>query len=177
MWYTLWIYSWSTVENTDANRLIIFCSSTTPQAFLRSSAPGALSTLVTYVVLYSLTRTTLMSPGKNEIRACRYALNFFNEHCREHYFSSCTTPQALRQSSPPDALRTLVTSVVLYSLTRATVMSPGKAKHVSVDIRFWIYSLSTLENTDEKRTFFVRSPHHKHFGKAQHLVPWALWWH
>ena len=126
MWYTLWIYSWSTVENTDANRLIIFCSSTTPQAFLRSSAPGALSTLVTYVVLYSLTRTTLMSPGKNEIRACRYALNFFNEHCREHYFSSCTTPQALRQSSPPDALRTLVTSVVLYSLTRATVMSPGK---------------------------------------------------
>ena len=25
--------------------------------------------------------------------------------------------------------------------------------------------------------FFVRSPHHKHFGKAQHLVLWALWWH
>ena len=28
----------------------------------------------------------------------------------------------------------------------------------------------TLENTDENRIFFVRSPHHKHFGKAQHLV-------
>ena len=24
------------------------------------------------------------------------------------------------------------------------------------------YSLSTLENTDENRIFFVRSPHHKH---------------
>ena len=23
---------------------------------------------------------------------------------------------------------------------------------------------------DENRIFFVRSPHHKHFGKAQHLV-------
>ena len=41
----------------------------------------------------------------------------------------------------------------------------------------WIYSLSTPENTDENRIFFVRSPHHKNFGKAQHLVLWALWWH
>ena len=32
------------------------------------------------------------------------------------------------------------------------------------------YLLSTLENNDENRIFFVRSPHHKHFGKAQHLV-------
>ena len=31
--------------------------------------------------------------------------------------------------------------------------------------------------TDENRIFFVRSPHHKHFGKAHHLVLWALWWH
>ena len=41
----------------------------------------------------------------------------------------------------------------------------------------WIYWLSTLENTDKNRMFFVRSPHHKHFGKAQLLVLWALWWH
>ena len=41
----------------------------------------------------------------------------------------------------------------------------------------WIYSLSTLENTDENRILFVRSPHHKHFGKAQHLVLWTLWWY
>ena len=29
------------------------------------------------------------------------------------------------------------------------------------------YLLSTLENADENRIFFVRSPHHKHFGKAR----------
>ena len=49
-----------------------FCSFTTPQAFWQSSAPGALSTLVTSVVLYSLTRATLMSPGKDETRVCGY---------------------------------------------------------------------------------------------------------
>ena len=41
-------------------------------AFWQSSAPGALSTLVTSVVLYSLTRATLMSPGKDETRICGY---------------------------------------------------------------------------------------------------------
>ena len=49
---------------------IFFCSFTTPQAFWQSSAPGALSTLVTSVVLYSLTRATLMSPGKDGTRVC-----------------------------------------------------------------------------------------------------------
>ena len=34
------------------------------------STPGALSTLVTSVVLYSLTQARLMSPGKNETRVC-----------------------------------------------------------------------------------------------------------
>ena len=34
-----------------------------------------------------------------------------------------------------------------------------------------------LENTDENKIFFVRSSHQKHFGKAQHVVRWALWWH
>ena len=33
---------------------------------------------------------------------------------------------------------TLVTSVVLYSLTQATLMSPGKDKHVSVNIIYYI---------------------------------------
>ena len=36
----------------------IFCSFTTPQAFWQSSSTGALSTLVTSVALYSLTRAT-----------------------------------------------------------------------------------------------------------------------
>ena len=35
------------------------------------SAPGALSTAVTSVLPYSLTRATLMSPGKDETRVCR----------------------------------------------------------------------------------------------------------
>ena len=48
----------------------IFCSFTTPQVFWQSSAPGASSTLVTSVVLYSFTRATLMSPGKDETRVC-----------------------------------------------------------------------------------------------------------
>ena len=67
--YTFWIYSLSTLENTDENK-IFFCSFTTPQAFWQSSAPGALSTLVTSAVHYSLTRATMMSPGKDETRVC-----------------------------------------------------------------------------------------------------------
>ena len=43
-----------------------------PQAFWLSSAPGVLSTLMTSVVLYALTRATLMSPGKYETRVCGY---------------------------------------------------------------------------------------------------------
>ena len=42
-----------------------------PQAFWQSSAPGALSTLVTSVILYS-TRATLRSSGKDETRVCGY---------------------------------------------------------------------------------------------------------
>ena len=51
--------------------LSLSLSFTTPQAFWRISAAGALSTPVTSVVLYSLTRATLMSPGKDETRVCR----------------------------------------------------------------------------------------------------------
>ena len=40
-------------------------------------APGALSTLVTSVVLYSLTRATLMSPGKDETGICGYIRSEF----------------------------------------------------------------------------------------------------
>ena len=56
------------------NFFFFFCSFTTPHAFWRSSAQGALSTLVTSVVLYSLTRATLMSPGKGETGLCGYML-------------------------------------------------------------------------------------------------------
>ena len=47
--------------------------------------------------------------------------------------------------------------------------------YIYISIYIYIYDryrylLSTLENADENRIFFVRSSHHKHFGKAQHLV-------
>ena len=48
-----------------------------PQAFWLSSAPNVLSTLVMSVVLYSLTQATLMSPGKEETRACGYVHSEF----------------------------------------------------------------------------------------------------
>ena len=81
---------------------------------------------------------------------------------------SFTIPQVFWQSSAPGALSTLVTSVVLYSLTRATMMSPGNDETHICGYTLWIYSLSLLENLDENRIFLVLSPHHKHFGKAQH---------
>ena len=57
--YTLWIYFRS------------------PEAFWQSWAPGALSTLVTSDVHYSLTRATLMSPGKDETHVCGYIRSEF----------------------------------------------------------------------------------------------------
>ena len=201
------------------NLFIEICLFTSSQVFWWSSAPGALSTPVTSVVLYSLTRVTLMSLGRTKhVSMDIYALNLLTVFC------SFTTPQVFWQSSAPGALSTLVTSVVLYSLTRARAfwrilmkteyflfvhhttsilakLSTWCFEH-SGDIScsllvnpshsdeswegqntcmwiymLWIYSLSTLESTDENRIFFVRSPQHKHFGKAQHLVLWALWWH
>ena len=111
--------------------------------------------------------------GTKHVSVDIYSLNLFIEHSGEHWweqniFCSFTTPQVFWQSSAPGALSTLVTSVVLYSLTRATLMSPGNDKTHICGYTLWIYSLSLLENIDENRIFFVRSPHHKHFGKAQH---------
>ena len=52
----------------------------------------------------------------------------------------------------------------------------GRTKHVSVDM----YSLNFfMEYSGEhwwEQNIFL-SVHHKRFGKAQHLVLWALWWH
>ena len=76
----LWLYSLNIfIEHSGEHwwGQNIFCSFTTPQAFWQSSAPGALSTLVTSVVLYSLTRATLMSPGKDETRVCGYIRSEF----------------------------------------------------------------------------------------------------
>ena len=47
----------------------------TPQAFWKSSASGALRTLVTSAVRCSLTRATLMIPGKDETRIYMHIYN------------------------------------------------------------------------------------------------------
>ena len=110
----------------------ILCSFITPQAFWQSSAPVPLRTLVTFVVLYSLTRATMMSPGNDETRVCRYICSEFihwalwEYRWEQNIFCSFTTPQVFRQRSAPGDLSTLVTSVVLYWLTWATLMNPGK---------------------------------------------------
>ena len=57
------------IEKTDENRIFFVRS---PQAFWQSSVSGALRTLLTLAVLYSLTRATLMSPGKDETRVFGY---------------------------------------------------------------------------------------------------------
>ena len=43
-----------------------------------------------------------------------------------------------------------------------------------------MYTYLFIEHSGEhwrEQIFFFLFVHHKHFGKAQHLVLWALWWH
>ena len=58
---------------------------------------------------------------------------------RTKYFLLVHTPQAFWQSSAPRALSTLVTSVVLYWLTRATPASSGKD-----ETRIYIYKIINI---------------------------------
>ena len=96
----------------------IFCSFTTLQAFRQSSVPGALSALVTSVVLYYLTRAThwWVLDGKDETHVCGYIRSEFIHWA---------------------LWRTLMMRAEYYlfvhhttsnSLTWATMMSPGKDK-------------------------------------------------
>ena len=54
-----------------------------------------------------------------------------------------------KYTSARGALSTLATSVNLSSLSRATLMSPGKT--YACRYTLWICSLSTLENTDKNK--------------------------
>ena len=58
---------------------------------------------------------------------------------RTEYFCSLTTPQVFWQSSAPGALNTLVTSsVVLYWITRATLMSLiSISKMIGKTVHIW----------------------------------------
>ena len=183
----LWIYALNLfIEHSgehwwEQNTL---CSFTTPQAFWQSSGPGALSILITSVVLYSLTRATLMSPRKDETYVCGYIRfefihwAFWRTLMRTEYFLFVHHTTSILAK-----LRTWyfehsgdISCSLLVNLSHTDESWEGRNTCMWI-YTLWIYSLSTLENTDENRIFFVRSPHHKHFGKAQHLVLWALWWH
>ena len=169
--YTLWIYWLSTLKNTDENR-IFFVRFATPPVFLAKLSTSCFeySGEVSCSLLVN-PRHTDKSWERQNTCLWIYALNLFIEHTLLHWrqknmFCLLTTPQSFWKSSAPGALSTLVTSAVLYSLIWATLMSPGKDETRICGYTLWTYSLSTLENTDENWIFFVRSPHHKHFGKA-----------
>ena len=61
-----------------------FCSLTT--TFWHSSAPGVLSTLVTSVVVYSLTRATLMSPGQDKTGVYGYTFLYIHIHINRYLY-------------------------------------------------------------------------------------------
>ena len=120
----------------------IFCSFTTPQAFWQSSAPGALSTLVTWVVLYSLTRATLMSPGKDETHVCGYIRSEFihwtlwRTLMRTEYFLFVHHTTSILAKLIAWCFEQSGDISCFYLLTRATLMSPGKDEtHVCGYIR------------------------------------------
>ena len=159
---------------------IIFCLFTTSQPFWQSSAPGALNTLVTSVVLYWLTWATMMSPGKVKTRVCGYICSEFIHWAlwrtlmgTEYFlFIHYTTRILVKFSTCCFEHSGDISSSLLVNLIHTDESLGGRNMCLWI-YTLWIYSLSTLENT----IFFVHSPHHKYFGKAQHLVLWALWWH
>ena len=122
-----------------------FCSFTTPQAFRQSSAPGALSTVVTSVVLYSLTRATPMSAGKDETRVSGYINSEFIHWAlsrtlmRTGCFSFVHHTTSILAKLSSWCSEHSVTSVVLYSSTRASLMSPGKDETYIYNIYIYIY--------------------------------------
>ena len=136
----------STIENID-NNLLNLCEPVLIKALLignNSFDTNANPNVHNAAIEYVLSTKRFEEPHfqwKHEIFKQRYeyisysyTLNLFIEHSGEHWweqniFCSFTTPQVFWQSSAPGALSTLVTSVtsvVLYSLTRATLMSSWK---------------------------------------------------
>ena len=130
------------------------------------------------------TRATLMSPGMDETRVCGYIRSEFI-----HWVLWRTLMRIecfLFVHHTTSILAKLRTRCFEHSgdISCSVLVNPShtdeswKARNTCLPIyTLWIYSLSTLENTDENRIFFVHLPHDKHFGKAQQVVLWALWWH
>ena len=135
------------------------------------------------VVLYSLTWAILMSPAKDETRVCGYIRSAFINWAlwrtlmRTKYFLFVhhTTSILARLSTWCFEHSGDISCSLLVNLSHTDESWEGRNTCLWINT-FWIYSLNTLENTDKNKILFVRSPNRKHFGKAQHLVPWALWW-
>ena len=144
------------------NLFIEICLFTSSQVFWWSSAPGALSTPVTSVVLYLLTRTTLMSPGKDETRVYGYIRSEFI-HCV--LFVHHTTSILAKLSTRCFEHSGGISCSLLVNPSRTDESWEGRNTCLWM-YTLWIYSLR-----------FVCSPHHKYFGEAQHLVLWAHRWH
>ena len=65
-----------------------FWSFAIPQSFWKRWAPGVFSTILISVVLNSLTWATRMSPGKDEIRVCGYALWIYSLSTLENTYEN-----------------------------------------------------------------------------------------
>ena len=131
---------------------------------------------MTSVVLYLLTQATLMSPWKDKTRVCGYRRSEFIHWAL--WRTLIRTEYFLFVHNTTNILAKLNT----WCFEHFGDIEPHwwvleRTEHVSMDRALSIYLVSTLENTDENRIFLGRSPHHKHFGKAQYLVLLALWWH
>ena len=183
MWIdTLWIYSMSTLENTDESRTFLFVQHTTSILakyntwYFERSGDISCSVLVNQShtdeswevrntclwidTLWTYSLSTQENTDENRmflfVHHTTSILAKLSTWCFEHSGDiSCSL--LVNPSQTDESWEGRNTCLWIYTL--------------------WTYWLSTLENTDENKIFFVRSSHHKHFGKAQHMVLWALWWH
>ena len=94
-----------------------------------------------------------MSPGNDETRVCGYIRSEFIY--RAFWRTLMITEYILFVHHTTSILGKLSTRCFEHSgyISCSLLVNPSQ---------------SLLENIDENRIFFVRSPHHKHFGKAQH---------
>ena len=125
-----------------------------------------------------------MTPGKDETRVCAYIRSEFIHWAlwrtlmRTKYVLLVhdTTSILAKLSTWYFGQSSDISCSLLVHLGRTFQSWEGQNTYLWI-YTLWIYSLWTLQNTDENRIFLVRSPHHKHFGQARHLVLWGLWWH
>ena len=127
--------------------------------------------LFTYVACTLVTvhtiQVTLMSPGQaKHVYVDMYALNYSSstlENTDENKIFFVCSPKAFWLSSAPGVLSTLVTSVVLYSLTWATLMNPGQDETRVCGYVHFEFIHQALWRTLIRTKYFLFI-HHKHFS-------------